>query len=71
MTSPLSPRTLAALRAVVGDDRVTVKETDRLIYSVDGYWMPQMWLDRGHRPPQADAIVYPGTPDEIAKILAI
>ncbi len=34
-------------------------ETDRLIYSVDSFWMPQMWLDRGVHTPQPDVIVHP------------
>ena len=40
------------IEAVVGADRVSTRETDRLIYSVDAYWLPQMWLDRGGATPQ-------------------
>jgi alkyldihydroxyacetonephosphate synthase len=67
----LAPDILRAIESVVGADHLSVAETDRLIYSVDAYWMPQMWLDRGGKPPQAAAIVHPGSTDEVAKLLAI
>jgi alkyldihydroxyacetonephosphate synthase len=60
---------VAALRAIVGPDRIATSETDRLVYSVDGFWLPQMWLDRGGRRPQAAAIVYPESAQEVARIL--
>jgi alkyldihydroxyacetonephosphate synthase len=70
----LAPETLRAIEAivsVVGADHVSIRETDRLVYSVDAYWLPQMWLDRGGRPPTAAAIVSPGSVDEVAQLLAI
>jgi alkyldihydroxyacetonephosphate synthase len=60
-----------ALAAVVGPDHVSTRETDRLIYSVDAYWLPQMWLDRGHRTPVPDVIVHPGSAAEVSEILKI
>jgi len=63
--------TLRALESVVGADRMSVTETDRLVYSVDAYWMPQMWLDRGARTPTPDVIVYPASTDEVASIVRI
>jgi alkyldihydroxyacetonephosphate synthase len=63
--------TLRALQAVVGADRVSTTETDRLVYSVDAYWLPQMWLDRGHRTPVPDVIVHPGSTAEVSAILQI
>ena len=62
------PRSSA--ESIVGPDRIATSATDRLIYSVDGYWLPQMWLDRGGRRPQAAAIVYPQSAAEVARILA-
>jgi alkyldihydroxyacetonephosphate synthase len=67
----LSTETLRALADIVGDDRVSTRETDRLVYSVDAYWLPQMWLDRGHRTPVPDVIVHPGSAAEVAAILKI
>ena len=62
---------LNALTAVVGPHHVSTRETDRLVYSVDAYWLPQMWLDRGHRTPMPDVIVHPGSTEDVAAILKI
>jgi alkyldihydroxyacetonephosphate synthase len=59
------------LEEIVGEHFISVKETDKLIYSTDWSWMPQMWLDRGERLPTADYIVHPGSAEEIAEILLI
>ncbi len=67
----MSPDTVRALEAIVGADRVSTRDTDRLVYSVDAYWLPQMWLDRGHRTPVPDVIVHPGSTAEVSAILAI
>jgi alkyldihydroxyacetonephosphate synthase len=66
----LSTDLIAPLEAIVGADRVSTSATDRLIYSVDAYWMPQMWLDRGRLTPQPTVIVHPGSVDEVSRILA-
>ena len=60
---------LHQLESLLGPDRIATSATDRLIYSVDGFWLPQMWLDRGGRRSQAGAIVYPESPGEVAGIL--
>jgi alkyldihydroxyacetonephosphate synthase len=62
---------LRRLEAIVGPDRVATSATDRLVYSVDGFWLPQMWLDRGRRRPEAAAVVYPQSADEVARILEV
>jgi alkyldihydroxyacetonephosphate synthase len=63
--------TVRDLEAIVGADHVSRRETDRLTYSVDSYWMPQMWLDRGERTPTPDVIVHPGTTNEVADVLRV
>ena len=35
------------LAEIVGQEYVSVSESDKLVYSTDWAWMPQMWLDRG------------------------
>jgi alkyldihydroxyacetonephosphate synthase len=35
------------LAEIVGEDFVSMRESDKLVYSTDWSWMPQMWLDRG------------------------
>ncbi len=59
------------LAEIVGQRYVSVGESDKLVYSTDWAWMPQMWLDRGQslRPP--DYIVHPGSAEEISEIMDI
>jgi alkyldihydroxyacetonephosphate synthase len=59
------------LEEIVGMDHISTEESDRLIYSVDWYWLPQMWLDRGQPLTKPDYIVHPGSPEEISHILEI
>ena len=59
------------LEEIVGEHFMSVKETDKLVYSTDWSWMPQMWLDRGQRLPTPDYIVHPGSAEEIAEIMLI
>jgi alkyldihydroxyacetonephosphate synthase len=61
----------AELEAVVGAEHISNQEADRLIYSSDWFWVPQMWLDRGEATPKPDLIVHPGSAEEIAAILKI
>jgi alkyldihydroxyacetonephosphate synthase len=62
---------LSELEAIVGADHLSTRETDQLVYSVDAFWLPQMWLDRGVRIQTPAVIVHPGTPQEIAEILKV
>jgi alkyldihydroxyacetonephosphate synthase len=57
------------LAAIVGPAHVSAGETDRLVYSVDAFWLPQMTLDRGVRTRTPDLIVHPGTAEEVAAVL--
>jgi alkyldihydroxyacetonephosphate synthase len=59
------------LEEIVGHEFVSVKEADKLVYSVDWFWLPQMWLDRGQRLQTPDFIVHPGSVEEISEILKI
>jgi alkyldihydroxyacetonephosphate synthase len=59
------------LEDVVGEAYISTDETDKLVYSKDWSWMPQMWLDRGQRLATADYIVHPASAREISKILQI
>jgi alkyldihydroxyacetonephosphate synthase len=60
---------VAALERIIGAPYVSTRETDRLVYSVDAYWMPQMELDRGRRPEVPDVVARPGSVAEISEIL--
>ena len=61
------------LRDLVGRDavRVLTEESDRLIYSVDYFWVPRMWLDRGQKPPVPDFVVLPETVDQVAALVRL
>jgi len=59
------------LEEVVGTDFISVSKTDKLIYSADWSWMPQMWLDRGEKLATPDYIVHPASATEISAIMEI
>ena len=56
---------------IVGEAFVSTDETDKLVYSTDWAWMPQMWLDRGKPLNTPDYIVHPGSAEEISEIMDI
>jgi alkyldihydroxyacetonephosphate synthase len=59
------------LEEIVGADHISTKESDKLVYSTDWSWMPQMWLDRGQSLPTPDYILHPSSAEEIAEIMLI
>lgn len=59
------------LRDAVGDENISIRESDKIVHSVDHYWAPRMLADHGILPPQADIIVRPGSTEEVAKVLKI
>ena len=67
----LSEMIRSELEDIVGVDFISVSETDKLVYSTDWSWMPQMWLDRGKPLATPDYIVSPGSPEEISEILEV
>ena len=59
------------LEDIVGVENVSTKESDKITYGVDYFWISRMWADRGMTPPDADYIVRPETAQEVSKILKI
>jgi alkyldihydroxyacetonephosphate synthase len=55
----------------VGADYVSVSAADRLAHSIDYYWIPEMWHDRGRENPKPEFVVHPGSADEVARVLRI
>ena len=55
----------------VGEEHVSTRASDKLVYATDWSWMPQMWLDRGEEAPSPDFIVHPASAEEIARVLQI
>jgi len=62
---------LTELTDIVGEEHVSTRASDKLVYATDWSWMPQMWLDRGMEPPSPDFIVHPGSAEEISGVLRI
>ncbi len=62
---------LSELVDAVGRENVSTRESDRIATSVDIFWIPRMWADRGEYPAVADVIVRPGSTEEVSKVLII
>lgn len=59
------------LEDAVGRDNVSVRAADKIVHSMDYFWLPRMYVDNGNLPPLADFIVYPGSAEEVSKVLVI
>jgi len=59
------------LEEIVGPHFISVSKNDKLVYSTDWSWMPQMWLDRGKNLRTPDYIVHPASTEEVSEILKI
>jgi len=55
----------------LGEENISSDDSERLGHSIDYYWIPEMWHDRGKTPPAPDFIVHPGSAGEVASILQI
>jgi alkyldihydroxyacetonephosphate synthase len=55
----------------VGDDNVQTDCSEKLAHSIDYYWVPEVWHDRGLKPQVPTFIVHPGSTEEVAEILKI
>lgn len=55
----------------VGPEAVSIGAADKLGHSIDYYWIPEMWHDRGRENPKADFIVYPGSAEDVARVMKI
>lgn len=59
------------LEDIVGSQNIAERYLDKLAYSVDIYWIPTMWIDRGVNPPTADIIVIPENENQVSKIVKL
>ena len=59
------------LEEIVGTENISTRESDRLVYATDWFWVPQMWLDRGEEPSKPDFIVHPASAEEISAIMRV
>jgi len=59
------------LADIVGYDNVLTDDADKLAYSNDVFWVPNLWIDRKKEPLKPDYIVQPGSVDDVLRILAL
>jgi len=55
----------------VGAEYVSTNTADQLAHSVDYYWIPEMWHDRGRENPKAEFVVHPSYAEEVSRVLRI
>jgi len=66
---------LFELKDIVGEDFVSTRTSDKEVYSIDYFWVPEMWHDRQKGKnlvrPSADFIVHPANAQEVSRILKV
>jgi alkyldihydroxyacetonephosphate synthase len=66
---------LFELQDIVGREYVSIKAADKEVYSIDYFWIPEMWADRQKgrniTRPTADFIVHPLNAEEVSRILKV
>jgi len=62
---------LFELKDIVGDENVSTSSSDKIAYSVDYYWVSELWHDRGLDSPTPDFIMHPKSSEEVSKILLL
>ncbi|QYY34333.1 FAD-binding oxidoreductase [Ruficoccus sp. ZRK36] len=55
----------------IGEDNVSIDASDKLGHSIDYYWVPELWHDRGETPRCPDIIVTPETTEAVAEVMKI
>jgi FAD/FMN-containing dehydrogenases len=62
---------LCELEDAVGRENCSTREIDKLVHSIDYYWLPRLWADKGEKMPEADFIVSPKNAKETSAIMKI
>ena len=66
---------LFELQDIAGKDHVSTRTSDKEVYSIDYFWISEMWHDRQAgrdiTRPMADFIVHPASAEEVSKILKV
>ncbi len=66
---------LFELQDIVGKENVSIKSSDKEIYSIDYFWVSEMWHDKQKygnlSSPTADYIVHPASASEVSRILKV
>jgi alkyldihydroxyacetonephosphate synthase len=56
---------------IVGEEHIQTGDADKLGHSIDYYWVPEVWHDRGGSPTSPDFIIQPGSTKEVAEVLKV
>ena len=59
------------LTDILGDENVCTRDADKFGHSIDYYWIPEMWHDRGMETPKPDFIVHPGSAEEVSRVVKL
>ena len=59
------------LADAVGSEYVNTGDSDKFGHSIDYYWIPAMWHDRGKETKKPDFVVHPGSAEEVARVIKI
>jgi alkyldihydroxyacetonephosphate synthase len=59
------------LANIVGGENISVRETDKVAYSCDNYWIPRLWIDRGRKCAAPDVIVHVENREQISLVLQL
>ena len=59
------------LADAVGSEYVNTGDSDKFGHSIDYYWIPEMWHDRGKETKKPDFVVHPGSAEEVARVIKI
>lgn len=62
---------VSELEDAVGRENCSTREIDKLVHSVDYFWLSRMWADRGIKMPEADIVVSPENAKETSAVLKI
>lgn len=62
---------LHELKDIVGEENISVSLADKAVYSVDYYWISELWYEKGVESIEPDFIVYPENPEEISRIIIL
>ncbi|MBM3705189.1 MAG: FAD-binding oxidoreductase [Actinobacteria bacterium] len=62
---------LHELQDILGDQGVSTSESDRVAYSVDYYWVSELWHERGSKRLDADFIVFPENSGQVSRVMTL
>ena len=62
---------LTELEDAVGRDNVKTDFTSKLVHSIDFYWGPRVFADRGKLSDQPSFVVYPESTEQVSKVVKI